>query len=150
MAKAASSRSRTNCRPTPPMRLTETDARALLNRQLDTAADASGKVIGLQQRKGAFSAQHDRAMKISKSLWGNSADRSASACVVNSSTIGRIHPLRYSQHKRDKKKAAEHLEHTFPYRGATAPRAELYGDVGPKNIDDWLVEVSQREVRPND
>ena len=61
-----------------------------------------------------------------------------------------MHSSRYAQHKLEKKQAAVKGNESHPFRGATAPRAQLYRATQLHDIDTWLREVQHRTFRPNE
>ena len=132
----------------PPLRITIEDARALVNMQLATPdSQTTTKSRGFGEKRGAYTQQYDRAMQISKSLFASNAARLATAGL---NIDGPMHPIQYAQHKLNVRRKPEKEEQSYPFRGATAPKAELYyTEARCLDVNSWLVEVAQRQVEPN-
>ena len=89
-------------------------------------------------------------MHISSCLWSSHAVPAGSAEVNFAEPEGAWPAANHRQHKVDKSKKREEPPQQHPFRGATAPKVNLYASAAILSMDTWLAEIQRREpVKPN-
>ena len=134
----------------PALTFSKEDARALLNRQLAGETQPSGTLLGSTMRKSSHRDQYNRAMQISSCLWSSGVVHTVSATSEPAPPEGAWPEANHSRHKLDKGKTCEKQHHPHPFRGPTAPKADLHASAGAGSIDGWLDDFKRREqAKPN-